>query len=195
MKYLFGVAFLVLVYAVVGILTYPTENAASIGPVTATAVKAPKSFQMISVVVQPPIPATPPPAVRTTENAPTMIKEIQRRLANANCYVGAIDGVWSETTQGAARRFISGARGELWPERPDDALLALLRSRGDDKSLCSAQSPAMEEASSTDAIIQRGATPSTFEPPMGLGGLSSTTSSYRSIRGADSDFRHPLGTF
>lgn len=69
-----------------------------------------------------------------------LARDIQKELHRAGCPISAIDGDWGERTRSAMTRFVVNANAALPVEKPDVALLALLRNyRGNQ---CGAMCPA-----------------------------------------------------
>jgi hypothetical protein len=58
-------------------------------------------------------------------------RDAQKELQRVGCYDGEINGVWSPASQAAASRFLDRINARLPVEKPDDVLLALLRSSRD----------------------------------------------------------------
>jgi hypothetical protein len=58
-------------------------------------------------------------------------RDAQKELQRVGCYDGEINGVWTPASQAAASRFLDRINAKLPAEKPDDVLLALLRSSRD----------------------------------------------------------------
>lgn len=57
-----------------------------------------------------------------------LARDIQKELRRVGCPIGAIDGDWGERSRSAMTRFVTNANASLPVDRPDVALLALLRN-------------------------------------------------------------------
>ena len=73
-----------------------------------------------------------PPVTSPTAGPPapyTVARETQSELHRVGCYDGEISGIWTPGTRSAAQRFVDRVNAKLPVDKPDDVLLALLRSQ------------------------------------------------------------------
>ena len=75
------------------------------------------------------------------EAGSALARDAQKELYRLGCYDEAISGVWTSSSQAAARKFLDRINARLPVDKPDDALLALLQSS---KGLLCAQCPSGE---------------------------------------------------
>jgi len=77
-----------------------------------------------------------PKAVKPADHAARreLVRDIQRELAHAGCYAGAITGVWRSDTKRAMSAFLAGVNASLPLDEPDYILLSLVRS--DTRPVC-----------------------------------------------------------
>jgi hypothetical protein len=63
-----------------------------------------------------------------TLDAVALARELQRELSRTGCYSGQISGLWTPLTRRAMQEFMRRANASLPIEKPDEVLLALVRS-------------------------------------------------------------------
>ncbi len=56
-----------------------------------------------------------------------LVRAIQNELTRVGCYSGPVDGIWSKPTRAAMSAFTDRANARLPVDRPDDALLSLVK--------------------------------------------------------------------
>ena len=69
----------------------------------------------------------------TSANGPaidpmTLVRELQRELHRVGCYASQVSGLWTPSTRSAMQEFMGRANASLPVDKPDEVLLALVRS-------------------------------------------------------------------
>jgi hypothetical protein len=61
----------------------------------------------------------------------SIARDAQAELRRVGCYEGEVNGFWSSSSRMAAQRFLDRVNAKLPVDKPEDALLALLRGKND----------------------------------------------------------------
>ncbi|HML28285.1 MAG TPA: hypothetical protein PKE16_05500 [Hyphomicrobium sp.] len=105
------------------------------------------------------------------------VRELQKKLARAECYGGPIDGVWNDTTKDAMRTFVKRVNAELPVEAPDESLMALIGSN--DTATCAAgraaEANAALQSSKAERIAPTDDAPTLLGRPWAPAGMLTTT--------------------
>jgi hypothetical protein len=120
-----------------------TEIPAVARPVSTVRARRPDSVEAVLLSARSPSPsvgavaaseptAAPRPIAATpVAEPPNLARELQRALRHADCYSGAINGMWTPATRRAMQAFLARANAALPVDKPDFVLLALMHSEGD----------------------------------------------------------------
>ena len=114
---------------------------------TAAEPKAPEAWPVVVNQV------TMTPAVSTTQKAPAgeearreLVRDIQKELKRVGCYDGEASGHWSHTTTRAMATYVGGSNASLPVDKPDVALLAMLRAEAGSNGCAASCGPGQTSA-------------------------------------------------